>query len=208
MAAVPTSFDERSLEALQARLSSLKRQRLRGDARRAAVLVPLCHIEGKASVLFTRRSETVGTHKGHVSFPGGMVDSDDDDVTACALRELSEELGVEPERVQVLGSYHDVRAITGVHVTPVVGFLGELSLGELRPSPDEIDGVFTLALPELIDPERRYRQDFGERGVFQVFDAGPWPVWGLTAFILEGILRDVLEVALPDVDVRPGRPPV
>lgn len=205
-ASPPAAFDDELLTEMQARLASLPRQRLEGDAPRAAVLVPLCHVDGKASVLFTRRSETVGTHKGHVSFPGGMVDDTDADVEAAALRELLEEVGLGAERVHVLGRYHDARAITGVHVTPVVGFLGALSLDELRPNPAEIDGVFALALPELLDPTRRYQQDLGERGRLQVFDAGPWPVWGLTAYILEGVLRDVLALALPAVDVRPFRP--
>lgn len=204
----PESFDDALLEAVRGRLSSLSRQRLRDDAPRAAVLVPFCHVEGKASVLFTRRSETVGTHKGHVSFPGGMVDDDDDDTVACALRELEEEVGLPHARVSVLGRYHDARAITGVHVTPVVGFLGELSLDELNPSPHEIDGVFTLTLPDLLSPTRRYQQDYGTRGRLQVFDAGPWPVWGLTAYILEGILKDVLGLSLAEVELRPGRPPV
>lgn len=203
---LPAAFDDGVLDDIRARLTSLPRQRLKGDAPRAAVLVPLCHVEGKASVLFTRRSESVGTHKGHVSFPGGMVDDTDADVEAAALRELFEEVGLAGARVRVLGRYHDARAVTGVHVTPIVGFLGELSLDELDPNPAEIDGVFTLALPELVDPARRYQQDYGERGRLQVFDAGPWPVWGLTAYILEGVLRDVMDIALPDVDVRPGRP--
>lgn len=202
---LPSAFDEGLLESIQARLVSLKRQRLVGNAPRAAVLVPLCHVEGRASVLFTRRSENVGTHKGHVSFPGGMVDDTDPTVEAAALRELEEEIGFAEERVRVLGCFHDARAITGVHVTPVVGFLGELSLDELRPNPDEIGGVFALALAELVDPSRRYQQDFGPRGRLQVFDAGPWPVWGLTSYILEGVLREVMGISLPDVEVRPGR---
>lgn len=201
---LPSAFDDDVLERMEERLGSLSLQELSGDAPRAAVLVPLCHVDGAASILFTRRSESVGTHKGHVSFPGGMVDDTDADVEDAALREMFEEIGVERERVRVLGRYHDARAVTGVHVTPVVGFLGELSLSELRPNPDEIGGVFSLALPELIGTEQRYLQDFGPRGRLQVFDAGPWPVWGLTAYILEGVLRDVMDLALPDVDVRPG----
>lgn len=202
---LPSTFDDGVLEGIRARLSSLPERRLPGDGPRAAVLVPLCHVEGVASVLFTRRSESVGTHKGHVSFPGGMVDDTDPSVEAAALREVFEEVGLAEERVRVLGRYHDALAVTGVHVTPIVGFLGELSLDELRPNPAEIGGVFSLQLPELVDPARRYQQDFGERGRLQVFDAGPWPVWGLTAYILEGVLRDAMEITLPEVEVHPGR---
>lgn len=194
---IPHRFDDAQLEAIRGRLSGLVRARLRGEARRAAVLVPLCHVEGRASVLFTRRSEKVGTHKGQVSFPGGMADEGDRDVEQTALRELEEEIGFPGARVTVLGRFHDARAITGVHVTPVVGFLGELDPRRLVPNPDEIDAVFTLTLEELVDPSRRYNQFHGPRGPIPVFDAGPFPVWGLTAYILEGVLKEALGLALP-----------
>lgn len=204
---VPSRFDDETLMRLRARLASLPRRRLTGSARRAAVVVPLCHVEGVASVLFTRRSEQVGTHKGQVSFPGGMMDLEDPDVQTAALRELEEELGLPRSRVDVLGCHHDARAITGVHVTPVLGYLGDLTFEELAPNPAEIDEVFTLGLGELLDPRQRYQQDFGERGCLQVFDAGPWPVWGLTAYILERVLEEVFQLTLPPVEVRPGVPP-
>lgn len=205
-ARLQTHFHDDALAGLRARLGSLPRRRLRGEARRAGVLVPLCHVSGRACFLFTRRSERVGTHKGQVSFPGGMLDDHDANIEACALRELEEELGVPSRQVEVLGCFHDVQAITGVHVTPVLGFLGEVSLDELRPSPAEIDGVFALSLDELVGPGRHYVQDYGPRGQLPVFPAGPWPVWGLTAHILRGVLEEVLGLSLPAAEVRRGAP--
>jgi nudix motif 8 len=200
-------FDERALEALEGRLRSLARRRLKEEARRAAVLVPLCLANDEPSVLFTRRTETVGTHKGQVSFPGGMVDDTDTDVDAAALRELEEELGLAQSDVRVLGRFHDARAITGVQVTPVLGFLGEVDVEALDPSPHEIDHVFTLSLRELEDPAQRYQQEYGAGARMQVFDAGPFPVWGLTAVILEGVLTELLGLSLPETDVRPFERP-
>jgi nudix motif 8 len=203
---IPERFDDAYLQALRERLSALTRRRLRGPARQAAVVVPLCHVDGAPSVLFTRRTEKVGTHKGQVSFPGGMADDDDEHLRHTALRELDEELGVQPASVDVLGLFHDAQAITGVHVTPVIGFLGDVRLDELRPSPVEIDDVFTLTLAQLVAPELRYQQDH-QRGRMHVFDAGPYPVWGLTAYILAGVLTDLLGLPLPDTDVRPFEVP-
>lgn len=204
MPALPARFDEVELARIEARLASLPRMRLREEARRAAVLVSLCHVGGRPSVLFTRRSEKVGTHKEQVSFPGGMIDDHDPDAEHAALRELEEEIGFPPERVRVLGRFHDVRAITGVAVTPVVGFLGEINVSALEPSPDEIDAIFTLTLEDLTDPAKRNVQDHGVRGSIPIFDAGPYPVWGLTAYILAGVLEEALGIPLEQPSPRPA----
>lgn len=188
---LPDRFDDVFLDAVEARLRALPRRRITGDARRAAVVVPLCHLGTRPAVLFTKRTETVGTHKGQVSFPGGRVDPDDIDAVATALRELHEEVGIAPEGVRVLGAFHDVMAITGVAVTPVVGYVGSLDIGALQLSRDEIDEAFALSLDELVDPAHRQPQTLGTR-VAPLFSAGPHPVWGLTAWILDEVLREGL----------------
>lgn len=197
---IPGRFDEEELSRIAARLSAIRPRRLKTAPRDAAVLVTLCTQDGEPSVLFTKRSERVGTHKGQVSFPGGMVDDTDDGATFTALRELEEEIGFPRERVRVLGQFHEMQAITGVRVIPVVGFLGEIDPGRLEPNEAEIDHVFALPFRDLVDPEKRYDQILGDRGPHPVFDAGPYPVWGLTAAILKEVLLEVF-----DIELGPGR---
>ncbi|RPI68420.1 MAG: CoA pyrophosphatase, partial [Ignavibacteriae bacterium] len=77
-------------------------------ARKSAVLVPLLIREGGLpDVMFTLRSDTLRSHSGQISFPGGRMDEGEDAVTA-ALREMQEETGVEPESVMVLGALSDL----------------------------------------------------------------------------------------------------
>ena len=68
--------------------SSLAKKLNRTDVRRAAVLVPLCVVDDKPSVLFTLRSGNVSTHKSQVSFPGGHLEAGETQV-AAARREVS-----------------------------------------------------------------------------------------------------------------------
>ncbi len=199
VAAVPTVFDDAVRAAVRARLSSLTRRRLKDVEKRAAVLVPLCEVNGVASVLFTKRTETVGTHKGQVSFPGGRVDPRDTDPTDTALRELEEEVGVGRGGVDVLGEFHEVTAITGVGVTPVVGYLGVVDVAALRLQAEEAELAFALPLAALIDPAHRKQQVLGRHRAPQ-FTAGPHPVWGLTAFILDEFLREGLGLDLPPLE--------
>ena len=189
-------FDDDDRAAIRARLRAITPRRMAGNIPRAAVLVPLCHVDGRAAVLLTKRTETVSTHKGHVSFPGGRRDPTDVDVTDTALRELVEEVGIPRERVEVLGLLHEVPAITGVGVTPVIGYVGDVDVATLTLSRAEIDVAFTLSVTALSDPLHRTAQSLGPRKA-PVFSAGPFPVWGLTAYILDELLREALGLPLP-----------
>lgn len=197
MASIPRDFDDDERARIAARLGRTAVRRLTHEGPRAAVLVPLCRREGRPAVLFTKRTQTVGTHKGQVSFPGGRMDPEDVDEVACAVRELKEELGIAP--LEVIGAFHEVMSITAVRVTPVIAWLGDVERLALVPSPEEIDAVFTLTLEELVHPEKREIRPLGPR-LAPFFTAGPHPVWGLTAYILDEIMREILGIDLPPLE--------
>lgn len=89
--------------------------------------------------------------------------------------------------------------VTGARVTPVVAFVADdlPDLSALEPNADEVQAVFSLTLEQLTDPAQITQQDIGVRGSVPVFGAGPAPVWGLTAYILDRVLR---ELVLPCVE--------
>src|SRR6202000_2301712 len=89
--------------------------------RAAAVLVPVRDGPAGPPILLTRRAETLRQHKGQISFPGGRRDETDTDLTAAALREAHEEVGLEPANVQVIGYLDDYPVLSGYRITPVVG---------------------------------------------------------------------------------------
>lgn len=194
---LPTTFDPTTRAQIRARLAALSVRRLKDVEKRAAVLVPLCNVDGVPAVLFTKRTETVGTHKGQVAFPGGRVDPGDKDVVDTALRELEEEVGIARGGVDVLGVCHEVTAITGVGVSPVVGYVGDLVVDHLKLQPAEAEMAFALPLTTLVDPQHRTLQSFpGFRSAPQ-FTGGPHRVWGLTAWILDEFLQEGLGLGLP-----------
>lgn len=79
-----------NLEDLQKELRPPSR-RLATRPRRAAVLVPIIDDGGPQRLLLTRRTDQVGTHKGHVAFPGGHLEEQDATLRDTALRETWEE---------------------------------------------------------------------------------------------------------------------
>ena len=98
--------------------------RVRRASRRAGVLLPLCMVGDTPSVLFTVRADTLKSHSGEVSFPGGMMDAGDADITATALRECCEEIG--HVNIEVMCLSDDVpNKDQSICVTPVVAWLGD-----------------------------------------------------------------------------------
>jgi 8-oxo-dGTP pyrophosphatase MutT (NUDIX family) len=120
--------------------------------RLAAVLIPLINHGNQWHVLFIRRAAGINDpHGGQVAFPGGAKDPDDADLRSTALRETFEEIGLRPDRVNILGQLRDFVTITNYQVTPFVGVIP-------WPYPivlarDEVRRVFTIPLDWLSDPQ-------------------------------------------------------
>src|SRR3954447_12751160 len=87
----------------------------------AAVLVPLIDRPDGMTVLLTKRTDHLHDHAGQVSFPGGRLDPEDRDAAAAALREAKEEVGLDPDRVDLIGRLDTYVTRTGFEVIPWVG---------------------------------------------------------------------------------------
>ena len=136
-------FERKDLVILQRYLHRMPRQLYQSARDRASVFIPLCNQNGKASILFQKRSAKVRKHKHDVCFPGGMVDEQiDSTIIQTSLREMSEELAIDEDSVDVLGilrcNWTEVASMTGISVTPVVGFIGELNDLKIIPNSDEV----------------------------------------------------------------------
>ncbi|GBG35071.1 Nucleoside diphosphate-linked moiety X motif 8 [Hondaea fermentalgiana] len=181
------------LNRLRKRLNRLPREISSRARKRASVIIPLCHVRNVPSVLFTQRSHKINRHKGEVCFPGGMIDDSDRSVVDAGLRELHEEVGIPPGVVNVLGilrsDWSELAAITGVAVTPVVGYLGAFEELKLDPNPDEVRDSFTVPVSALLDQDNWVVRDYSPP-VFREKNAPKDRViWGLTGYILHRFMR-------------------
>ena len=162
--------------------------------RAAGVLVPFVTEGAQVRVILTKRSSALKHHPGQIAFPGGKQDDTDADVTAAALREAHEEIGLRPSNVQVLGHLPGHETVTGFMVTPVLGRV--LTQFDVRPEPGEVDEVFEVPLDHLADPSRylvQSRRWRGQRRQYFTVPYGPYYIWGATARILRGLADRMTE---------------
>ncbi len=163
------------------------------NARKACVLVTLVNKANHLHLLLTKRTDTVEHHKGQISFPGGMVDEDDESETATALREAEEEIGIPRSMINILGTLDDIHIPSGFVVTPVVGYIDCLS--EIKTSADEVAEVLMIPLEKFFDPSLRTLETRELKGKHrQVYFYHVWkePVWGATAHIIKQLV-DLIE---------------
>jgi len=121
------------------------------DFRNAAVLILLFKKDGKYHFLFEKRSGKV-RQPGEISFPGGLIDKGET-VLETALRETQEELGIEREKIEILGEIGLLYSPLGATVSGVVGVAKIDSLDDLTLSKEEVDYVFSVPVDFFIEKE-------------------------------------------------------
>jgi len=159
----------------------------------AAVLIPVQERQDGDYIVLTKRSDHLPTHRGQIAFPGGRVDVGDADVFDTALRESQEEIGIERERVRILGRLDEFTAGYGLIVTPVVGLIPARC--EFRLAPAETTAVASVPIRALMEPPNFAVDDRlspGGHSNYHFYVNG-WDVWGVTARILVQFLKLVYD---------------
>ena len=163
----------------------------------AAVLVALVPRPHGLQVLLTRRTEHLRDHAGQISFPGGRAEPEDAGPAGTALREAEEEVGLSPDRVQVMGQMPVYTTVTGFVVTPVVALVQPpftLALDAF-----EVAEAFEVPLAFLMNPAHHRRHVFSFDAGQRQFLSMPWQgpgadgiereyfIWGATAAMLRNL---------------------
>ncbi len=165
--------------------NQIEQKELDGLETRAAILIPILLRNDEPTILFTERSISLSSHAGQISFPGGRFSPEDKCLIETAKREAKEEVGINSENIEVLGSFPEYCTISGYRVTPVIGLI--------RPQPnyilnfDEVRGIFEVPISFLLNPKnldlRSWESEQGRRH-FYTITFEKYLIWGATAAIL------------------------
>lgn len=168
------------------------------DPRKAAVMMLFYPKNGITHLLLIVRNSYTGVHSSQIAFPGGKVEDFDLDLKETALRETHEEIGIHPEKINV------IRDFSSVYIPPsnflVHPFLG-VSTTELEFTlqEDEVAGIIELPLSLLLDDaiivNKTLNTSYAKSIEVPVFQIEEHSVWGATAMMLSE-LKDALKMVL------------
>ena len=155
------------------------------NAKRAAVLLLLYPEQGLWRLPLTLRSETMQSHAGQVSFPGGMIEAGET-AQQAALRECREELGDAGQGTEILGQLSTAYVFaSNFLVTPCVAWTPQRP--DFIPNPAEVANLLEPSVVDLLNTDLR-GSHLRERGgiVFEVphimYDEHR--IWGATSMML------------------------
>ena len=188
-----------SAGALAALLQDALRERtpveLPGPRRRAAVLVVLIDRGDEAHVLLTKRSDSLPSHPGQISLPGGVVEASDPSPREAALRETEEEVGLPRAAMRVLGELDDVHTMaSNFIIRPFVALLDGAHTAV--PSDAEVARIFDVPVADLLRADAALPADPAPLALR--YPLGGEDVWGATARILRLFCRVTRCALSPD----------
>jgi 8-oxo-dGTP pyrophosphatase MutT (NUDIX family) len=158
----------------------------------ASVLIPLVLRDDGLSLLLTHRAAHLNNHAGQISFPGGRVEASDVSSVETALREAQEEIGLDRQHVDVIGSLPQYRTATGYDVSPVIALIQPPFT--LTPDPIEVASIFEVPLSFLMDAKNHQRRlvELPNGAGTRTFYAMPFQqhfIWGATAGMLRNLFH-------------------
>ena len=166
------------------------------ELKKAAVLIAITDSKDP-ELIYTLRSNKVGSHGGEVSFPGGMYEEEDNTLQNTALRESQEETGLDKAKVNILGPIDTVVSRFNVSVTPYVGIVPDDI--ELNDNSDEIEACFRVPLSFLLEDKRHRNDEINRNGdifFMPAYQYDSYIIWGLTAMITVDFLNIALDAKI------------
>ena len=174
-------------------LSQRKAERHSGNSETipAAVLLPLYQKEEEWFILFTKRTYSVDTHKGQISFPGGMHEKEDSTLEYTARRETFEEIGVKYNDIEILGRLDDQPTGQGFFlISPFVGVVPYPYTFKI--SNEEVARVVEVPL-KYLSTQGTMREGFylmnNNAHTVYFWEYDEELIWGATSNILKGFLK-------------------
>ncbi|MBS0241566.1 MAG: CoA pyrophosphatase [Proteobacteria bacterium] len=198
---MPYAFGPELKSRITANISAFERRAIEDPAlRRAGVAIVVAgEADGReASILITKRPDSLRRHAGQWALPGGRLD-EGETAEQAAMRELHEELRLDLPASNIIGLLDDYATRSGFRITPVVVWGG--IIGHIEPDPIEVAYVVRVPFAELdspVIPKLRPTED-GKPPVM----SAPLPIMGSEVYApTAAMLYQFREVAMRGLATR------
>lgn len=162
--------------------------------RPSAILVLFGEGPDGPDLLFIQRSAGLRRHPGQPAFPGGGLEADEvadreGGAVAAALREAREEVGVDPDGIEILATLPEMFIPhSNFRVVPVLAWW-RVPCAVWPVDPGEVAAVERIAVAELVDPGHRLMLQTPNGWTSPAFRIGSMLIWGFTAGLTSLLLE-------------------
>ena len=162
------------------------------NAQRSAVLILFFQDDDVIKMIVIRRSEYVGIHSGQIAFPGGRYEEDDLDVSTTALREIQEEIGIDEDKIEIIGRLTDIYVPPSNFIISVfVGYLDEKP--QYKIDKREVAEVIEIPIDDFYKSDVIKQKDFYVNSIIAAsnapyFDVTNAEIWGASAMVISEML--------------------
>lgn len=174
------------------RIKDLKAGILPEKAMESAVLILLYPLNGELHTVVILRNEYKGTHSGQISLPGGKREHSDSDFSCTALREAQEEIGINPDNVEIIGQLSPFYVMpSNFIIYPFIAY--QATRPVFVPDPTEVQRIIEIELFKELNVDKIVNKTLTFSNTIQIsapgFIVGNEFMWGATAMIFSELIQ-------------------
>ena len=182
----------------------------------SAVLIGIINLEGKEHIVFEKRALKI-RQGGEISFPGGKFEEKDGSSKETAIRETVEELGIEREKIDVIGKYGTLINASGMLLDVYVGYINIEKIEEFNFNKEEVEKLVVvpmeffkynkpkiekIGVKNILEfspkdynlPERYYGSWSGNSREVYFYNYQDETIWGMTAEIIFDFIEELYKM--------------
>ncbi len=161
----------------------------------ATSVIVLFAFKKEVELLFIQKADIKGyPWANQMAFPGGHKDKNDRSTKDTALRELTEEMGIIRENVEVIGSIGHFQTINSKDIEAFTGIWNQKDI--IKHDPAEISRIFKIPLKYLINIHKKKNFHLHKPNIMQLkYPFEDVLIWGVTAKILYHLIDCLLQNA-------------